>query len=57
MNEQVRMPLVSEGLDEGADFLGVGDPGALEAMHAATGGEATPRNPPSDLPGAQYAAP
>ena len=43
MNEQVRMPVVAEGLDDSADFLGVGDPGALEAMHAAAGGEATPR--------------
>jgi 2-oxoglutarate dehydrogenase E1 component len=43
MNEHVRMPLLAQALDDGADFLGVGDPGALEAMHAAAGGEATPQ--------------
>lgn len=47
MNEQVRLPLTAE-LAAGSEaddrmFIGIGDPGALEAMHAAQGGEAVPK--------------
>ena len=47
MNEHVRLPLVAEratDLDgaDAASFAGVGDPGALEAIAAAAGGEPVP---------------